>query len=69
MRPIRIDRCVCAGRTFAELRGVADTAGARTLAELQQHADFGRGCKLCHPYVRRMLKTGEVRFEEVIGDG
>jgi bacterioferritin-associated ferredoxin len=67
VRSIRIDRCVCYGRTFTELREVADVAGVRTLEELKRHASFGANCGLCHPYVRRMLRTGEVVFSELLG--
>lgn len=63
---VRIDRCYCFGRTFAELKAVADRTGAATVEELQQHATFGQRCKLCHPYVRRMLRTGETVFHEII---
>ena len=64
--PIRIDRCYCFGKTFAELKRTADRTGAATVAELQRHAAFGQRCKLCHPYVRRMLRTGETVFHEII---
>ena len=55
-------------RPFAELLPVARQQGCSSLAALQEHADFGGGCELCHPYVRRMLKTGETVFHEVITD-
>lgn len=61
-----IDRCLCFGKTFAELAEVADATGAETVAELQEHALFGRKCALCHPYVRRMLRTGRTVFHEVV---
>ena len=64
--PIRIDRCMCFGTTFAELAEVAERTGARSVEALQAHALFGRKCGLCHPYVRRMLRTGETVFGEVI---
>lgn len=63
---VRIDRCYCFGRTFAELRTIAERTGAATVAELQQHAAFGQRCKLCHPYVRRMLRTGETVFHDIV---
>lgn len=65
---VRIDRCLCFNRPFADLRDVADATGASTVAELQQHAAFGRTCGLCHPYVRRMLRTGETVFAAVVTD-
>ena len=61
-----IDRCLCFGRTFAELAGVAAETGARTVPELQAHAEFGLKCQICHPYVRRMLRTGETAFHTVV---
>ena len=63
---VRIDRCYCFGRTFAELKAAAGAAGAQTVAELQAHVVFGQRCRLCHPYVRRMLRTGETVFHEIV---
>jgi bacterioferritin-associated ferredoxin len=64
--PLHIDRCYCFGRPFAELKAIAEATGAATVEELQQHALFGKQCRLCHPYVRRMLRTGEVVFREIV---
>ncbi len=61
-----IDRCYCFGQTFAELRRVAEATGAGSVEALQAHALFGQRCKLCHPYVRRMLRTGEAVFHAVV---
>ncbi len=63
---VHIDRCYCFGRTFAELKAVAEETGAERVEELQEHAAFGHNCKLCHPYVRRMLRTGRVVFHEIV---
>jgi hypothetical protein len=63
---IRVDRCYCFGRTFAELKAVADATGAATVPALQRHVAFGQRCRLCHPYVRRMLRTGEAVFHEIV---
>lgn len=65
---MRIDRCLCFDRTFAELRRTADRTGAATVEALQRHVPFGLRCGLCKPYVRRMLATGETVFSEVIQD-
>jgi NAD(P)H-nitrite reductase large subunit len=63
---MRIDRCVCFNETFADLKAEADANECRTLPELQQHVTFGRKCKMCHPYVQTMLRTGETHFNRVI---
>ena len=61
-----IDRCYCFQKTFATLKVVAEATGATRVAALQEHVEFGQRCKLCHPYVRRMLRTGETVFHEII---
>lgn len=63
---VRIDRCYCFQAPFAELKEVAEATGACSVEELQRHAVFGQRCELCHPYVRRMLRTGETVFREVV---
>lgn len=65
---VRIDRCVCFGRSFAELHAIAVRTHCRTLEELQEETEFGLSCRLCNPYVRRMLATGETLFSELIDD-
>lgn len=63
---VYIDRCHCFQITFAELREAAAASGAASVEELQEEMPFGKQCRLCHPYVRRMLRTGETVFREVI---
>lgn len=65
-RPIRVDRCVCCATSFARLKHQADAAGAATVDELQEHSTFGTECGTCLPYVRRMLRTGQTVFGEII---
>ena len=63
---MHIDRCYCYEVRFARLKRVAEDTGADSVAALQEHVTFGKNCQLCHPYVRRMLRTGEVVFSEVV---
>jgi bacterioferritin-associated ferredoxin len=65
---MNIDRCYCFQETFATLKDVAQETGAESVAALQEHVTFGQQCKLCHPYVRRMLRTGKTVFHKVITD-
>ncbi len=65
---MNIDRCACFGKTFAELQAVARDRGVRDATALQAHVTFGRQCRLCLPYVRRMLATGETVFHEIVVD-
>jgi len=70
---ICVDRCVCFGRPFDELYAIAcrvrdasPTQTMPTLPELQEETAFGLACRICNPYVRRMLETGETSFSEII---
>jgi bacterioferritin-associated ferredoxin len=63
---MNIDRCYCFQQTFSALKAVADETGAQSVAALQAHVEFGQRCKLCHSYVRRMLRTGETVFHEIV---
>ena len=63
---MRIDRCYCFQQTFAALKDVAEAVGAEDVEAVQAHVEFGRRCRLCHPYVRRMLRTGETVFREIV---
>ena len=65
---MKIDRCVCYQRSFSELKAIAEKTGATALRELQKHVKFGFNCGLCHPYVRRMLQTGETVFSDVASE-
>jgi len=61
-----IDRCVCRDRTFESLKKVARENGVTNFESLQQFARFGDNCQLCHPYVREMLRTGQVSFSQIL---
>lgn len=65
---LHIDHCYCFRQPFAALKRIADATGAATVEALQEHVVFGAQCRLCHPYVRRMLRTGETAFHEIIAE-
>jgi len=66
---MKIDRCYCYEQTFAALKAVAQETGVASLERLQDHVTFGENCELCHPYVRRMLETGQTEFHDILSDG
>lgn len=63
---IHIDRCICFQQSFSALQTLARQTGAKSLEELQAQVVFGQKCRLCHPYVRRMLQTGQTVFNEIL---
>ncbi len=63
---LRIDRCACFEVPFRELRKVSRQRKCASVEQLKEHVAFGQQCGLCLPYVRRMLRTGETVFSEII---
>lgn len=63
---VRIDRCVCFSKTFAELKQIAEAQNVQSLRELQRHCVFGEKCQMCHPYVEAMLETGQTVFTHLL---
>jgi NAD(P)H-nitrite reductase large subunit len=61
-----IDRCVCFDVPFETLDSIARCSGAETIEALQEEIAFGHDCCRCHPYVTRMLATGQTVFSEII---
>lgn len=65
---MHIDRCYCFQQTFAALKSVAAQTKAGSVEELQRYVRFGLRCRLCLPYVRYMLQTGQTVFRAIIQD-
>jgi hypothetical protein len=58
---MRVDRCVCVQVTFERLKAMADD-GRLDFEALRARSQCCSACKMCEPYVRRMLLTGETSF-------
>lgn len=52
-----ITHCVCFGESFVELKKF------NTLEAIQKETGCGTSCKLCVPYIKKMLETGETEFD------
>lgn len=64
---MNIDRCICTGLTFAEVRDEANARGW-DLDAVRRELGAGGKCGLCRPYLRRALATGEAVFHEILTD-
>jgi bacterioferritin-associated ferredoxin len=62
---VLVSRCICRNTPFAELLARAQ-AGGWSLEELIEQTGCGAQCGLCRPYLRRMLRTGETVFHEIL---
>lgn len=56
-----VNRCVCTGLTFEEIKRRAETLGLDFDA-LRKETGCAERCGLCEPYVRAMLRTGRTSF-------
>jgi hypothetical protein len=57
-----VNRCICFNKTFKELKKIADLHGCITITDLKKYAIFSENCKLCVPYIEKMLETGITEF-------
>jgi bacterioferritin-associated ferredoxin len=62
---VLIDRCICRNTMFSDLQPRASAEGW-TLDDLMRQTGCGAQCGLCRPYLRRMLRTGETAFTELL---
>ena len=62
---VLVSRCICRNTAFAELLPKA-RAHSWDLLALMGETGCGAQCGLCRPYLRRMLRTGETVFRELL---
>lgn len=58
-----VDRCICHQISFAEVKRIADEKGLLSVERLRVEKICSTNCRLCEPYLRQMLKTGETTFQ------
>jgi bacterioferritin-associated ferredoxin len=62
---VLVSGCICKATSFEVLRARA-TASGWDLSELMRETGAGAQCGLCRPYLRRMLRTGQTEFYELL---
>ncbi|MGH7656736.1 MAG: (2Fe-2S)-binding protein [Gemmatimonadales bacterium] len=65
MTGVTITMCVCRQLPFTRLLPLARERGW-TMQELMDQTEAGATCGLCRPYLRRMLRTGETVFHDIL---
>lgn len=58
-----VTKCVCYDTTFEEMKDIMNKNNINTLEELRQIKPVALNCKLCVPYINKMIETGETKFE------
>ena len=62
-----ISKCVCFDTTFLEMKKIMKTNDLKNLDELRKIKEVGTNCRLCVPYIEKMIRTGQTVFHEIIG--
>ncbi len=57
-----VDRCICHNISFEEIRKVAVEKELTTVEQLQNKNICSTNCRLCEPYIEKMLVTGQTSF-------
>lgn len=61
-----ITRCVCYSVRFDELKKIADDKKITDFEALKNERTCGMRCKMCIPYIKKMLETGQTEFLELL---
>jgi NAD(P)H-nitrite reductase large subunit len=59
-KPVR--QCCCYPYSFVEIKRLADEHNWSTVEQIGDALGCGTGCKMCRPYLARILGTGETAF-------
>jgi bacterioferritin-associated ferredoxin len=62
----KITKCICYDTTFEEMKKIMKENNLTTLDELREFKTVALNCKLCVPYITRMINTGQTNFELTI---
>lgn len=60
-----VTRCICDDITFAEIKKISAQRGYVNVHQLADAQICANNCKMCIPYIHRMLKTGKTAFKEI----
>jgi len=60
-----VTKCVCYDTTFEEMKEIMQKNNLTTVDELREIKPVALNCKLCLPYINKMIETGETRFEVI----
>lgn len=63
---INIDRCICFNTTFKEMKNIMLENNIKTLEELKKIKPVSLNCKICLPYIMKMIETGKTEFSEIL---
>lgn len=63
---IRIDRCMCNNVTFKEIHEIIVKKDLTSMQDLVKEKKVASNCRLCKPYIEKMIETGQTEFFEIL---
>jgi len=60
-----VTKCICYDTTFEEMKAIMIKYNLRTVDELIKIKPVALNCKLCLPYINKMIATGDTVFEVI----
>ncbi len=58
-----VNRCICSKISFAEIKEIADQNEYKSVKDLRDAGVCSIHCRICEPYVEKVLETGNVVFD------
>jgi len=58
-----VNKCVCNDITFEEMKNIMKENNLKSIEELIKIKSVASNCKLCLPYIKKMIETGNTKFE------
>ncbi len=63
---VNITKCICYDTTFEEMKKIMIERNINTLDELKEVKMVAANCRLCIPYICKMIETGETKFNTIL---
>ncbi|MEO6693795.1 MAG: hypothetical protein ABIY50_04365 [Ignavibacteria bacterium] len=60
---IEVTKCICYNTTFEEMKSIMQKNKLNTVDELRNIKPVALDCRLCLPYIIKMINTGETKFD------
>ena len=66
---VRIDRCICEDKSFADLLASARSRGITSIEALAAVEGCATHCGMCGSYLRQTLRSGQTVFSALLPAG
>jgi bacterioferritin-associated ferredoxin len=62
----KVTKCICYDTSFKEMKEIMIKQNLKTIDELRRVKPVGVNCRLCVPYIEKMIETGETEFKVIL---